>query len=404
MNTRLMGIYDLGLDGSYRSLLKPGRVPACPDLARALKTFVGCGEVFVMETGRMALLAALRLMECGGRDVLVNAYTTDVVHNTIRAAGANPVFFDISPEDLSPRMESVERALSGNTAAVIHTGLFGFPSNPLELRGLADSRGIPMLEDACNSFGCSLHGKRIGTIGDAGILSFRVGKPLSSGGGALLVNSPCLLAKLRSNPPVIGNCSGMKGFLRLQRVFLDYLLLSPFFMRYVARPVRNITKGSWLGRLLVRGGVVDTTSIPDGESALTGMGSAQCRLAMLNLNGYRARIRKRVASGAKLLNALKGFPLGPVGSDQTDDWNGLFLPVLLTEDRADAFQRFLRGKGIDASRFHYEVPGMAVGNGLKSDFPGSAYLSERLVCLPCPHEDSGRDHLIDAVKEFFKGA
>ncbi len=403
MSARPMGIYDLGSHRGFRSLLVPAGKSACGDLARALRASIGCGHVFPMETGRMALLAALRLMSCRGRQVLVNAYTTDVVHNTIRAAGAHPVFFDISPLDFSPRMDTVESALSGNTAAVIHTGLFGFPSDPSGIRELADSRGIPMLEDACNSLGCRIGEKQAGTLGDAGILSFRVGKPLSSGGGALIVNNPGLLHEPGGTPLSIRDCPAVRGRLRLARVFADYMMLSPFFMRYIGRPVRTLTKGSKLGKLLVRGGVVDTASIPGGSSELAGMGSAQCRLAMLKLSCYPDRMAERAAWGLKLADELKGLPLLSYASRESTGWNGLFFPVLLQQDCADAFQRFMRGKGIDVSRFHHEVPMAAAGHRLEGDFPGTAALCRRLVCLPCPGTESGRHHLTRAVREFFRG-
>ncbi|MCK5035114.1 MAG: DegT/DnrJ/EryC1/StrS aminotransferase family protein [Candidatus Sabulitectum sp.] len=401
MNFSSHGIYNLHIGTDFlRSFFTQhnGRI----NFLEYLGDFLAVENVFLVDSGRTALSAALQLLDCKGKDVLVNAYTTDVVHNTIKASGANPVLFDISPTTLKPDMNSIKQLVTKNTVAIIHTGLFGFPSFPTELSDQAKALGIPVIEDICNSFGCITGKTKSGTTGDMSILSFRVGKPLSSGGGALIINNPQLVNKYRNSSIKIKECSSLKDHYSFFRVLLDYIVMSPLFLRYIARPIRRATRGTKLGSLIVKGGVVDTSSIPTPDD-LSDMGNVQSRLAAIKLSEYSRSMKQKRESGSKLRALLEGLPLKIVGLDEVESWNGLFFPILLQNDNTEHFQNFCRSNGFDVSRFHYETPGMILSNDvLEQRFSGSAELSRRLVCLPCPSDDKSRNRLISVLSSYFQ--
>ncbi len=396
MGIKSHGIYDLSINPSFWIRVISSPISSA-QLAQELQEFIGCSEVIPTDSGRSALFLALKALGCENGDVLVNAYTTDVVHKTIKAAGAVPVCFDIDPVSLRPDIASLEKKISAKTKAIIHTGLFGFPCGPADFIDEVRKLNIPVIEDICNSFGCAVEGRNSGTYGDFAIASFRVGKPLSSGGGALLINGeeqPCYPDQL------IQDIGIFKDLTITARVLLDHMVLNPLFLRYIARPVRQITKKTALGKLLIRGGVVDTASLPS-ENSIMRMGSLQSTMAFSNLLLYEEVIRDRRNRGLLLRDSLSGMQLTLVGSDEYDQWNGLFFPVLMPDIGMSAnLQVFLRRHGFDVSRFHYEVPSEILGKDYSKEYPGTHQLSERLVCLPCPDNAGTRNDLVRLLNHF----
>lgn len=398
MSFTSLGIYDLHINRNFwlKSFMpRNGRL----NLERRLKEYAGINTLLVTDSGRSALFLALQMLDCKDKDVLVNAYTTDVVHNTIKSAGARPVCFDIDPLTLLPDLDSLDQRITEKTCAVIHTGLFGFPGKPLELVQRMKKLGIPVIEDSCNSFGSSTGSFQSGTIGDLAIVSFRVGKPISSGGGALFVNNTAYLSAFEDVKKLIRTTPWFSDLLRASRVLLDHVMLNPLFLRYIARPIRKLTKNTKLGRLIIKGGVVDTSSLP-GFGCIFDMGEIQSTLCLLNLNEYPEQIEKRKRNGALLREAISKLNLQVVAEYEKEYWNGLFFPVLLPGNFAEEFQKHCRSAGFDVSRFHYEVPGTILDNDYEKDFPGTSCICERLVCLPVPESVTGRNKIVSVLNDF----
>lgn len=400
MPSGYISIYDLYIGRRFgRYVRSVGRCDSL--LSESLGAYFNAPYVFLLDSGRSALLVALKMFGCAGREVLVNAYTTGIVHQTILAAGAKPKPFDLVPDTLEPNLDSVRRNWSDRTAAVIHTGLFGLPCNPGELSEEAKRRGVPLLEDACNSFGATWEGRLCGQFGSATILSFRIGKPLSSGGGALITSDPRtaqrIVDRIKDTPPA----SPARSFTQLLRSLADYAAFQPLLLRYAARPIRSLTKGTSLGRQLVRGGVVDTTTA-SSWTRIRRMGHWQAALALANLDEYPQRVILRRQVGRRIVARCRDLPLRFLINDSAD-WNGLFLPVLIPGDYVDQFVRWMRGCGFDATRFHASIPEQSFGEIALRDLSGTNFISQRLVCVPstvCMNGQEERFH--EAARLFFQ--
>ncbi len=149
----------------------------------------GVNKALYMTSGKAALISALIGMGIGpGDEVIVPAYTYIATAIAVVAAGAIPVIAEID-ETLTLDVADVEKKISPRTKAIIPVHIQGFPNNMDAICALAKKHGIKVLEDACQSDGGSYKGKRLGTIGDAGALSFNFFKVISAGeGGALLTD------------------------------------------------------------------------------------------------------------------------------------------------------------------------------------------------------------------------
>ena len=143
----------------------------------------------LMANGYAALTSALIGMGIGpGDEVIVPAYTYISTALAVVSAGAIPVIAEVD-ETLTLSCEDTEAKITPRTKAIIPVHIQGFPSNMDALMALAEKYGIRVLEDACQADGGSYHGKRLGTIGDAGALSFNYYKIITAGeGGALLTD------------------------------------------------------------------------------------------------------------------------------------------------------------------------------------------------------------------------
>ncbi len=134
-----------------------------------------------------------------GDEVIVPSLTFVATVNTVIAAGARPVFADIvGPADLSISPESVEKAITPRTRAIAVLHYAGFSCAIEEIRGIADRRGLALVEDCAHAPGSSHNGRALGAWGEAGAFSFFSNKNLSTGeGGMVVTRDDAIARKLR---------------------------------------------------------------------------------------------------------------------------------------------------------------------------------------------------------------
>ena len=146
-------------------------------------------NAILMTSGHAALVSALIAMGIGpGDQVILPAYTYIATAMAVVAAGAIPVIAEVD-ETLTLCPIDTEKKITKHTKAIIPVHIQGFPCKMDALKALADRYGLQLLEDACQADGGRFHGKRLGTIGNAGALSFNYFKVITAGeGGALLTD------------------------------------------------------------------------------------------------------------------------------------------------------------------------------------------------------------------------
>ena len=143
-----------------------------------------------MTSGHAALTSALVAMGIGpGDEVIVPAYTYIATAMAVVAAGAIPIIAEVD-DTLTISPKDIRKKISKQTKAIVPVHIQGFPCNMEAIMDIAKEHNLFVLEDACQADGGSFNGKRLGTIGDAGALSFNYFKIISCGeGGALLTNN-----------------------------------------------------------------------------------------------------------------------------------------------------------------------------------------------------------------------
>lgn len=155
-----------------------------------LRNQFACKHAIFMTSGHAALVAALVALGIGpGDEVIVPAYTYIATAMAVVQAGAIPILAE-ADDTLTISPEDVEAKITSRTKAVIPVHIQGFPCNMAAITAIAQKHGIYVIEDACQADGGTFNGKRLGTIGDIGALSFNYFKIITCGeGGALLTNN-----------------------------------------------------------------------------------------------------------------------------------------------------------------------------------------------------------------------
>jgi 8-amino-3,8-dideoxy-alpha-D-manno-octulosonate transaminase len=130
-----------------------------------------------------------------GDEVIMPAWTWHSCYTTILMTGALPVFADVD-ESFTLDPADVEAKITPQTKVIMAVHLFGTPCDMGRIMPLARKRGLKVLEDVAQSAGAQYKGKRLGTIGDAGIYSFQLHKIITAGeGGAVVTADPMVFER-----------------------------------------------------------------------------------------------------------------------------------------------------------------------------------------------------------------
>lgn len=162
--------------------------------------FVGAQHGIGVASGTDALHLALRACDIGPGDEVITVPNTAVATvAAIEMAGARPVFADIHPVTMNMDPDSAAAAVTPRTKALLPVHLYGQTADLFQLLELARSRGLRVIEDACQAHGALHQGRPVGGIGDIGCFSFYPTKNLGGygDGGMAVTSDPHLAERLR---------------------------------------------------------------------------------------------------------------------------------------------------------------------------------------------------------------
>jgi len=165
---------------------------------REIAAYIGVKHAIGVSSGTDALTIALSALGIGeGDEVITTPYTFFATTGAILRVGATPVFVDIESDSFNLDADRVSAALTTRTRAILPVHLFGQVADMRALRALGERHGIPLIEDAAQALGATLHEQRAGALGDIGCFSFFPTKNLGAfGDGGLVTTNHDALAEL----------------------------------------------------------------------------------------------------------------------------------------------------------------------------------------------------------------
>ena len=166
---------------------------------RALAELLDVKHVVTATSGTAAIMLALAGLGVGaGDEVIVPDVTFIATANAVVLAGATPVLVDVDPNTLNIDPDRVASAITARTKAIVPVHVSGRAAPMGSLAQLANEYGLFIVEDAAEGLASRHDGRFLGTLGDAGCLSFSPNKTITTGqGGAVLTNDDALHVRLR---------------------------------------------------------------------------------------------------------------------------------------------------------------------------------------------------------------
>jgi len=320
--------------------------PRVRELEERFAAFVGVPHAVATSSGTTALYLALLAAGVGpGDEVITVPFTFIASATSVLYTGARPIFVDVEPGTFNIDPRRVEAAISPRTRAVMPVSLYGQPADLPAIEAITEGRRLALIEDAAQSHGAALDGRRSGSWGQ-GVFSFYPTKNMTTGEGGMITTADAdraEWARLRRE-------HGMK--VRYQHEVLGY-----------------------------------NFRMTDIHAAI---GLAQ----LDKLPAFNAR---RIAIAARYTASLQGVVTPRLSRGATHVYHQYTLRVL----KRDAFVERLRERGVGSGVYypipvHRQKPFVELGYGDQS-YPVSEQLSEEVVSIPV--HPGLRDEEVDTVIE-----
>jgi dTDP-4-amino-4,6-dideoxygalactose transaminase len=191
------------MDAAVLGVLESGKFILGPNvtaLEKEIADYLGVKHAIGVASGTDALVIALRAVGINaGDEVIVPAYSFFATAGAVLTVSATPIFVDISPETYLIDIQKIEAAITPKTRAILPVHLYGQPADMDEIQALAQKYGLVVIEDNAQAFGAEYKGKKTGSMGTAGCLSFFPSKNLGGfgDGGMIVTNDDHVAEKSR---------------------------------------------------------------------------------------------------------------------------------------------------------------------------------------------------------------
>ena len=171
--------------------------PEVSALEESVAAYSGCAHGVGVSSGTDALLVGLMALGVGpGDEVITTPYTFVATGMAVARVGARAVLVDIEPLGYGLEVSRVEAAITPRTKALVPVHLYGQMGHVAELAEIAARRGVALVEDAAQAIGAEASGRRAGSFGALGCLSFFPSKNLGGfGDGGMVVTNDARLAE-----------------------------------------------------------------------------------------------------------------------------------------------------------------------------------------------------------------
>lgn len=196
---RLKGEIDAGI----QRVLAHGQYilgPEVAELEEKLAAYTRAKYCITVANGTDALQVAQMALGIGpGDEVIIPGFTYIATAETVALLGAKPVYVDIDPRTYNLDPALLEAAITPRTKAIIPVSLYGQCADFDAINAIAGTRGIPVIEDAAQSFGASYKGRKSCNLTTVACTSFFPSKPLGcyGDGGAIFTNDDELAKVMR---------------------------------------------------------------------------------------------------------------------------------------------------------------------------------------------------------------
>ena len=188
------------IDAAIRAVINRGQLIMGPEvvaLEHEIAAYCGTDHGVGVASGTDALRLALQACNIGpGDEVITTPFSFVATVEAIVQCGAVPVFVDINPCTCNINVDSIEEKITTKTKAILPVHLYGQSVDMDLIIELARKYKLKIIEDCAQAMGAEYRGRRVGSLGDAGCLSFFPSKNLGAyGDGGMVVTDDAEIAE-----------------------------------------------------------------------------------------------------------------------------------------------------------------------------------------------------------------
>lgn len=349
---------------AFDRILASNRYVLGPDvegLETDLAAYCDCGYAVGLSSGTDALLVAMMALGIGaGDEVLCPSFTFFGTAGSIARLGATPVWVDVLPDTYNIDLADALDKVTEKTRAIVPVHLFGQPAEMECVEAFARKFGLRVIEDVAQAIGATYGGRKAGSFGDFGALSFYPTKNLGGfgDGGMLVTHDPELADKA---------------------VWLRNHGMNPkYYHKYIG-----------------------------GNFRLDALQAALLRIKIPHLDSYHSARRKHAEAYTEGLTGHAGVLCPRVIPKAVSVWNQYTLRI--PDGRRDTFRQFLNERGIGSEIYyplglHQQDCFQGIGRG-GDTLTVTPVLAREVVSIPCFPEltASEREEVLKAVWDFGYG-
>jgi len=328
-------------------------------LEREIASFLGVKYAVGVASGTDALLLALLACDVkSGDEVITTPFTFIATVEAIIQCDAQPVFVDIDPRTFNINTAEVKGKVTKRTKAILPVHLYGQPAGMDPILELAKEYNVEVIEDCAQAFGAEYKGKKGGSLGDAGCLSFFPSKILGAygDGGMVVTNNAKIAEKVR----MLRNHGARQKYYHL---------------------------------------------IPGFSSRLDELQAAILRVKLRQIPEWVSERRKKATRYSELFKGMRGIGVPYQESYTSHAFNYYTIRV---KDKRDELQQFLSSQGISTAIYYplsLHLQEVCRNLGYKSgDFPESERAQEEVLSLPMyPEiEENQIEWMVGRIRGFVK--
>ena len=173
--------------------------PEIDEFETAIKNYVGAQYCACLNSGTSALHSLLLAYGLGKNDeMIIPSFSFISTANSVLFVGGQPKFADIEDETYGLDPADVINKITTKTKAVIPVDYGGMSCKISEIKQITKNHNLLLIEDAAESLGSRVDGKKVGSFSDSAMFSFCGNKVLTTGeGGAIITESKDIYERVK---------------------------------------------------------------------------------------------------------------------------------------------------------------------------------------------------------------
>jgi dTDP-4-amino-4,6-dideoxygalactose transaminase len=324
-----------------------------------------CGTKFAVGVASGTDALHLALLACGikpGDEVITTPFTFIATAEAITQCGAIPIFSDIDPRTYNIDPNKIEKKITPRTKAILPVHLYGQPADMEPILELTKKYKLKVIEDCAQALGAEYKCKKVGSLGDAGCLSFFPSKVLGAyGDGGMVVTNDL---KIAERVDMLRNHGCKQKYYHL---------------------------------------------IPGFNSRLDSIQAAILRVKLRHLDEWIDRRRRNAALYAKLLSGIEAITPPDEMPHRSHIFNYYTVRLGNSRRNRNELREYLNSQGITTAIYYplslhlqevYKPLGYKLGN-----LPESERAQEKVLSLPMYPELSEKqiEEIAVAIRGFYRG-